>query len=288
MFRYFKLMALILLLGTQCLFAQVDTTIYNIVEEMPYWNVCRELKSSTERRNCANDSLRLFIHENIRYPEVARANEISGTCLIEFIVMEDGTVSKPIVLRSVSDDCDKEVLRVLDSLITYNPFVAAKHKGKAVKCRYKLSVKFSLGNDRVLSRRRSTPPFAVDSVLLQQTNLETLQRYILRPSGFNSGKFRNQGNSSKQITLDVGTYEELNAYILQPKNKGLLKLEATNNVWNMQFNPQNDRILLIKRQNNITYISYQTISEKTLQKSMVLNFSELTPDVLRSIVDQLP
>ncbi len=56
----------------------------------------------------------------------------------------------------------------------------------------------------------------------------------------------------------------------------------------MQFNPSNDRILLIKRENNITYISYQIIPEKNLNEPMVLVFRELTPFVLKSVVDQLP
>ena len=290
MFFNFKLMALVLLLGNQCLFAQTDTTVYSIADEMPYWDVCRDVEIAAQRKKCGDDSLRLFIHKHIQYPELARANGISGTCVVEFVVMRDGSIRDLLILRSVSDACDKEVLRVLHKLINHKPFVAAKQKGKSVNCRFRLPVKFSInGGEQVLSRRRGTPPFATDSTLLQNTSLEILQRYILNPSGFNRAKFETQDSSNAEyISLDVGVYDELKVYILQTQNKGLLELEAQNSEWRLMANPKNDRILLMKRQNNSTYIAYQAIPEKNLSKSILLEFRVLTPFVLKSIIDQLP
>ncbi len=60
----------------------VDTTIYQVVEEMP------EFPGGIEK-------LLEFLAKNIKYPEEAKKDSIQGRVIIEFIVEQDGSLSNP-------------------------------------------------------------------------------------------------------------------------------------------------------------------------------------------------
>jgi len=88
-------------------------------------------------------ALAKYLEENLVYPESAKAKEIEGKVYIRFIVMEDGTISNPVVQRKLIDcpECDEEVLRIVGNMPKWIP---AKTNGKAVKCYWNLPVSFRL------------------------------------------------------------------------------------------------------------------------------------------------
>lgn len=82
-----------------------------------------------------------FLAQNIRYPQSARENNISGRVFLTFVVMADGSLANVRVIRGIGGGCDEEAVRVVKSMPKWIP---GKSRGKAVNVQYNLPVNFSL------------------------------------------------------------------------------------------------------------------------------------------------
>lgn len=83
--------------------------------------------------------LRNFIAKNIRYPSFAAQNRIQGKVLVQFIILEDGTVSNINVKKSVHPALDKEAIRLIKLLPKWTP---GKQKGEAVRVSFTVPINF--------------------------------------------------------------------------------------------------------------------------------------------------
>ena len=107
--------------------AQGDNTVYAVVDKMP------EFPGGQQ-------ALLRYLSENVKYPQVAADNGIQGRVICEFVVNADGSIVDVKVSRSGGDSSlDKEAVRVVKAMPKWNP-----GKGKAVRVKYTLPVKFSL------------------------------------------------------------------------------------------------------------------------------------------------
>ena len=107
-----------------------EPAVFFIVEEMPKFPG-------------GDLALRKYIAENIRYPEMAKENDIQGTVYVRFVVNEKGKVTDVQVIRGVDPLLDAEAVRVVKSLPDYTP---GKQRGKAVKVSHSVPIKFALQN----------------------------------------------------------------------------------------------------------------------------------------------
>ena len=82
-----------------------------------------------------------YITDNIRYPESAKTNNISGRVIIRFDVNSEGKAEEATVLRGVDPSLDEEAIRVVNSLPVFSP---GKQGGKPVPVYYMVPVTFSL------------------------------------------------------------------------------------------------------------------------------------------------
>ena len=85
-----------------------------------------------------------WISENIVYPKEAAENGISGRVSCAFVVNVDGSVSDVIVVKSVDPILDEEAVRVLSLLPNFKP---GEQKGKPVRVKYSVPVRFRLSTD---------------------------------------------------------------------------------------------------------------------------------------------
>lgn len=85
--------------------------------------------------------LRKYIAENVRYPAIARENDIQGKVYVRFAVMEDGSVDKVSVVRGVDPLLDEEAIRVVKTLPKWTP---GKQRGKPVRVWYTVPINFQL------------------------------------------------------------------------------------------------------------------------------------------------
>ena len=94
--------------------------------------------------NGGEKGLENFFEKNIQYPEQATENNAEGTVLLNFAVDEHGKVYAPkIISKNIGYGIEKEALRVFDKMPVWLP---GKIKGKNVKTRYTLPIKFQLDN----------------------------------------------------------------------------------------------------------------------------------------------
>jgi len=82
-----------------------------------------------------------FLSNNLRYPQLAREKKIQGTVYLEFFVEPDGSLTDIKVIKGIGGGCDEEALRVTSIMPKWKP---ATQKGKAVRIRFNMAIKFVL------------------------------------------------------------------------------------------------------------------------------------------------
>ena len=101
---------------------------YTMVEQMPQFpGGDRELLS--------------FIAKNLRYPTIAQENGIQGKVFVRFVVSATGDVKDVKVMRSLDPYCDKEAIRVIQSLPKWIP---GRQNGRNVPVYYTVPITFKL------------------------------------------------------------------------------------------------------------------------------------------------
>lgn len=106
----------------------VEEEIFVFVEEFPSYPG-------------GDDALYAYLAKSIKYPDLARENNITGTVVIKFVVEKDGSITKASILREIGGGCGKEALRVVNAMPKWKP---GKQSGKAVRTEFTLPVQFEL------------------------------------------------------------------------------------------------------------------------------------------------
>jgi len=118
---------------------EVDQAFY-IVEEMPVFPECIEVPRE-ERESCTQEKMLNFIQQNIVYPDLAKENGFQGRVFVQFVINKEGEVEDVDVLKGIYKSLDDEAVRVVNSLPKFQP---GKQRGKLVKVKYTVPIKFSL------------------------------------------------------------------------------------------------------------------------------------------------
>ncbi len=84
-----------------------------------------------------------WLSNNIRYPEAAQQNGISGRVVVKFVVEKDGSIGSPTIVKGVDRDLDQEALRVVKRMPKWQP---GKNNGQPVRSYFNLPVTFRLQN----------------------------------------------------------------------------------------------------------------------------------------------
>ena len=121
----------------------VETPIYKVAERMPRFPGCEDEPGGEEAvRKCSNQKLMENIFTNLKYPKEAKDNGVEGMVVISFVVGRfNGSILEPEIVKSLSPECDAEVMRVVKNM---PPWIPGEHDGKKVDVKYHLPVKFKL------------------------------------------------------------------------------------------------------------------------------------------------
>lgn len=84
-----------------------------------------------------------YIGRNLRYPSMARENEISGRVFVSFVIERNGSLSNIKILRGIGGGCDEEALRVLKNSPSW---AAGMQNGQKVRVAYTMPIFFQLAN----------------------------------------------------------------------------------------------------------------------------------------------
>lgn len=121
----------------------VDIEEFTIVEDMPYYEECKNITNKEERELCTQKMMFGNISKVVKYPSFPKENNIQGTVYVTFRVNTDGEIDDVTVKRSVQKDLDQEALRVVSKL---PKMVPGQQRGKKVNVRYTVPIKFYLRN----------------------------------------------------------------------------------------------------------------------------------------------
>jgi protein TonB len=106
-----------------------DEEVFFIVEDMPSF------------QGKGQEGFREWIAQNLRYPEIAAENGISGKVYVQFAVNSKGQVVDAVVVRGVDPALDKEAIRVVMSSPKWTP---GRQRGKPVKVQFTFPINFVL------------------------------------------------------------------------------------------------------------------------------------------------
>ena len=87
--------------------------------------------------------LRQFLTANLKYPERALREGLTGRCYTQFTVLADGSVINPKVMRGVPDcpECDAEAIRVIKLMPNWQKGSMAR---KIIPTTYNIAISFTL------------------------------------------------------------------------------------------------------------------------------------------------
>lgn len=86
-------------------------------------------------------ALRTYIVQNVKYPEIAKENGLSGKVFVQFVINQKGEVQDVKIARGVDPALDKEAIRVVQNLPKWKP---GSQRGKPVKVSYTVPINFQL------------------------------------------------------------------------------------------------------------------------------------------------
>lgn len=82
-----------------------------------------------------------FLQSRIKYPDLAKENEVQGTVYLHFVVEADGKLSGFRLLRGLGYGCDEEALRVARLMPRWTP---GKQAGVAVPVYFTVPIRFEI------------------------------------------------------------------------------------------------------------------------------------------------
>ena len=86
-------------------------------------------------------ALRTYIAQNVKYPEIAKENGLSGKVFVQFVINQKGEVQDVKIARGVDPALDKEAIRVVQGLPKWKP---GSQRGKPVRVSYTVPINFQL------------------------------------------------------------------------------------------------------------------------------------------------
>ena len=123
----------------------VDVPPIMFAAKMPMFSSskCNGLDEYEESKKCAEGEMLQFIYKYIKYPAIARENNIQGTTVIRFVVSKTGEVQQAEIIKDLAGGCGKEALRVVEKMPKWKP---GRHGGRNVAVYFNLPIKFQLEN----------------------------------------------------------------------------------------------------------------------------------------------
>lgn len=83
-----------------------------------------------------------FIEKNLKYPAIAKANEIHGMVIVQMIVEKDGSLSNLKIVKGLDGGCNEEALRLVKSMPKWKP--GTNQNGVPMPVSFTLPIRFKL------------------------------------------------------------------------------------------------------------------------------------------------
>ena len=84
-----------------------------------------------------------YLQNTMKYPAVARENNVQGKVFLQFVVEKDGSLTDIKVVRGIGRGCDQEAMRVLKASPKWKP---GEQNGRVVRSTYTVPINFTLAD----------------------------------------------------------------------------------------------------------------------------------------------
>lgn len=151
--------------------------IFKVVEQMPRFpsEECEQIASEEEKRNCSEEALTQYLFDHLKYPKSAKDEGVEGMCVVQFVVEKDGSLSEIELLRDKGSGLGEESKRVVRKMNEDGiRWVAGVQRGRKVRVRFVLPVKFKLSDDsdeKVTEKFDPTPKLPNQKLALTDVNI---------------------------------------------------------------------------------------------------------------------
>ena len=151
--RYIKFTFIIIILISNSMIGQgnilsnseKENEVFKVVEEMPRFPGCEDMKTESEKKSCSDAALLDYIYINLEYPEEAFEKKFNGNVVVQFFIESDGFVSGINVVRSLGYGCDQAAIDIIESMNTMEePWRPGFQMGKPVRVLYTLPIIFDI------------------------------------------------------------------------------------------------------------------------------------------------
>ena len=103
-----------------------------------------DTKEAQNAASCTTNEIMQFLMTNLEYPKAAKDAGLEGKVIASFVISSTGTMKDIAIKRSLSKDCDEEVIRVLEEMAKSQSWNAAQKDGQSVASEMMLPVAFKL------------------------------------------------------------------------------------------------------------------------------------------------
>lgn len=110
-------------------------------KEMPYLKEFEGITDKDEKMAKSQTKMLQQLYKNLKYPAIARENNVQGMAIIQFMVMADGSVGKTKVIKGI---CDPIANACLEAIQFIGPWSPGTENGKPVEVQYTLPIRFKL------------------------------------------------------------------------------------------------------------------------------------------------
>ena len=93
--------------------------------------------------------LKVFVQKNLKYPETATHDSITGKVYVQFLVKTNGETYNHLVIEGLNNELNKEALRVAKLIRFKNP---AMQRGNPVEVKYTVPIEFNFINTEKTSK----------------------------------------------------------------------------------------------------------------------------------------
>ena len=179
-----------------------DGQTYTTVDVMPYFPGCNDFEGNPEgKRKCSNYNLVGFISTTLQYPESAKAESITGTVIVSFVVDKDGTVRDPKIVKDIGGGCGEEALAVIGKMPRWEAGIQNKIK---VNVKLNLPIKFSFAGQDTSTKHR---------LLWGEIKGSKISRKEIKDNLLNSVVIRDQFGETITATEIIVAYERKKKFL---------------------------------------------------------------------------
>ncbi|MDE5906292.1 MAG: energy transducer TonB, partial [Alistipes sp.] len=89
------------------------------------------------------NTFRTWVQQNVKFPQIALENGISGRVVLTFVIEKDGRLTNIQVLQTPDRSLSEEAIRVLNKSPKWSP---GKQRNQVVRVKYTLPVDFRMQN----------------------------------------------------------------------------------------------------------------------------------------------